>query len=307
MTRYFAGIDGGQSGTAAVVGDERGNVLGRGDAGPADEVGEPAGSTRLRDALNAALAAALAAARLPAGTRFEAVVAGVSGYRGAARGAQPAFRAVRSSIVHDAPIAHAGAFGGGSGVVVVAGTGSVAYARDASGCATLGGWGYLFGDEGSAFWIGREAIAKLMRAQDDGDENSGPQREALLAFVGRASLRDVQDACASGALARDRVAAYAPVALASRYFDDVAQRGADRLADLAGSAMRALGSEEAAVCFVGGLCAVENYRARLHAALRARVPRARPAQPRFDPATGALLLAYRESGLAGAGIARLRS
>ena len=307
MTRYFAGIDGGQSGTAAVVGDERGNVLGRGDAGPADEVGESPASTRLRDAVEASLGAALAAANLPHDTRFESVVAGISGYRDAARGVPPAFRAVRSLVVHDAPIAHAGAFGGGPGVVVVAGTGSVAYASDAAGCVTLGGWGYLFGDEGSAFWIGREAISKLMRAQDDGDETSAPQRAALLAFFERGSLRDVQDAFASGALGRDRIAAYAPAALASPYFDDVAQRGAGSLADLAGSAMRALGSDDAAVCFVGGLCTVESYRRRLQAALRDRVPRARPSKPRFDPATGALLLAYRESGLAGAGIARLHS
>jgi len=62
-------IDGGQSGTAAVVATERGNVLGRGDAGPADEVGESPASTRLREAVEASLGAALAAANLPHDTR----------------------------------------------------------------------------------------------------------------------------------------------------------------------------------------------------------------------------------------------
>ncbi|MGR4063829.1 MAG: BadF/BadG/BcrA/BcrD ATPase family protein [Vulcanimicrobiaceae bacterium] len=297
MTAYFAGIDGGQTGTTAVVGDERGNVLGRGEAGPADEVGEPPGSTRLRDALNAALRGALAAAKLPSDTRLEAVVAGVSGYRDRARGVQPAFAAQRSSVVHDAPVAHAGAFAGGAGVAIVVGTGSVAYARDASRSITLGGWGYLFGDEGSAFWIGREAIAKLMRAQDDGDEVAMRDRDALLAFFERSSLRDVQDAYAGGELSRARVASYAPAALASPYFDDVAQRGAERLADLAGAAMRALDLHDAGICFTGGLCDVETYRERLYATLRVSLPRARPREPRYDPSTGALLLAYREAGL----------
>ena len=54
MSEYFAGIDGGQSSTVAIVGDERGKILGRATAGPADEVGASAGSTRLRDALGEA-------------------------------------------------------------------------------------------------------------------------------------------------------------------------------------------------------------------------------------------------------------
>ena len=63
MTLY-AGIDAGQSGTVAVIGDESGRILGRGRAGAADEIGQDAQSTRLRDALRAAYDEAAIAAKI---------------------------------------------------------------------------------------------------------------------------------------------------------------------------------------------------------------------------------------------------
>ena len=77
-----AGIDGGQSSTVAAIGDERGRVLGRGAAGPADEIGAGPESTRLFDALRDALDDARRNAGLPDRARFDAIVAGVSGYDG---------------------------------------------------------------------------------------------------------------------------------------------------------------------------------------------------------------------------------
>jgi hypothetical protein len=65
----------------------------------------------------------------------------------------------RVAAVSDVELAHAAAFGGGPGVLVVAGTGSIAVARDRRGrWRRAGGWGQLLGDEGSGFWIGRAAL-----------------------------------------------------------------------------------------------------------------------------------------------------
>jgi len=59
------------------------------------------------------------------------------------------------------------AFGKGPGVIVIAGTGSIAYGRDAKGrTARAGGWGFAISDEGSAHWIGRAAVSTLLRAAD---------------------------------------------------------------------------------------------------------------------------------------------
>ena len=65
----------------------------------------------------------------------------------------------RVVAVSDVELAHAAAFGGGPGLLVVAGTGSIAVARDRRGrWRRAGGWGQLLGDEGSGFWIGRAAL-----------------------------------------------------------------------------------------------------------------------------------------------------
>jgi glucosamine kinase len=73
----------------------------------------------------------------------------------------------RHVFLNDVEAAHTGAFAGGPGVLVLAGTGSMAWACDEHGhCLRIGGWGDAFGDEGSGFWIGREAVACVSRAID---------------------------------------------------------------------------------------------------------------------------------------------
>jgi N-acetylglucosamine kinase-like BadF-type ATPase len=70
-------------------------------------------------------------------------------------------------VVNDALVALVAGAGDAEGVVVVAGTGSIAYGRDASGrAARAGGWGYLLGDEGGGFWIGRAALMAVVRQFD---------------------------------------------------------------------------------------------------------------------------------------------
>src|SRR5438045_2968301 len=70
-------------------------------------------------------------------------------------------------VVNDALVALVAGAGDSPGVVVVAGTGSIAYGRDAAGrAARAGGWGYLLGDEGGGFWIGRSALTAVVRQFD---------------------------------------------------------------------------------------------------------------------------------------------
>lgn len=73
-------------------------------------------------------------------------------------------------VVHDAVVALAAGAPGAKGIVVVGGTGSIAYGVDAQGrTARSGGWGYLLGDEGSAFWLGHAALRLGIRAADGRD------------------------------------------------------------------------------------------------------------------------------------------
>jgi N-acetylglucosamine kinase-like BadF-type ATPase len=91
------------------------------------------------------------------------------------------------------------AFRDGPGVIVIAGTGSIAYGRDALGrTVRAGGWGFAISDEGSAHWIGRSAIAAVLRAKDSGEGSvdghnkdvAPPLLAALLKAWGMASLDD---------------------------------------------------------------------------------------------------------------------
>jgi len=300
VTEYFAGIDGGQSSTTAVVGDDGGKILGRGSAGPCDEIGEGAQSTRLRDALESALDRASRAAGLPADVRFRQIVAGVSGYEGRIYGQTPSLPASALSIVHDSEIAHAGALAGEPGAIVIAGTGSVAFAKDRAARAIVGGWGYVFGDEGGAFWMAREAVREAMRDTDAAE----PSEFGALALerFSQPSLRHLARAFYAGEITRADLAAFSVDVMTS------AQRGnasAARLLQTAAKELVSLASEAIArarlpadckVAFVGGLLQSAALREQVMQRMRSALPAARIASPKFEAATGALLLAYRSCG-----------
>jgi N-acetylglucosamine kinase-like BadF-type ATPase len=79
----------------------------------------------------------------------------------------------RLVIVNDALIALEAGIGDGPGIVVISGTGSIAYGRNQKGqAARAGGWGYVLGDEGSGYWIGRAAIRAVLRESDDRGEHT---------------------------------------------------------------------------------------------------------------------------------------
>ncbi|MFT4130360.1 N-acetylglucosamine kinase [Labrys sp. (in: a-proteobacteria)] len=87
------------------------------------------------------------------------------------------------AILNDVEAAHVAAFAGGPGVLILAGTGSMAWARDEHGNdLRVGGWGDAFGDEGSAFWIGRETIARVSQALD-GRLTAPALADAFFAFL----------------------------------------------------------------------------------------------------------------------------
>jgi N-acetylglucosamine kinase-like BadF-type ATPase len=91
-------------------------------------------------------------------------------------------------VVNDALIALVAAAGDTPGVVIIAGTGSIVYGCNAAGeSARAGGWGHMIGDEGSGYWIGREALAAVMRAAD----GRGPETELTAALLGELEIQDV--------------------------------------------------------------------------------------------------------------------
>jgi glucosamine kinase len=164
----FLGIDGGQTKTACTVGDEQ-RVLGRGEASGSNVV--RVGAKSAREALRHAVRETCARAGVDP-KKVARVVAGISGaarreIAEVVRGALTDLTPAPVQVVGDMVIALHAAFGDGPGVVVIAGTGSIAYARSKSGeTARAGGWGWAISDEGSAHWIGREAVGAVFSCRD---------------------------------------------------------------------------------------------------------------------------------------------
>jgi len=166
---FFLGIDGGGSKTVCEVGDETA-LLGTGIAEGSNivRVGERQAGESLATAVRQACAAALVNPK-----HIERTCVGVAG---AARPeVAEAVRRVLAELVSgeievvgDMVIASEAAQGSGPGVVVISGTGSIAYGRNSAGrSARAGGWGFAISDEGSGHWIGRMAVAATMRAYDE--------------------------------------------------------------------------------------------------------------------------------------------
>lgn len=190
----------------------------------------------------------------------EACCAGAAGAEVPARRArlrailEARFPGCRVEVVHDARIALAAA-GLDEGVVLIAGTGSVAYARSAAGReAQVGGWGWLIGDEGSGVWIAREGAREVMRRADAG-EAAGPLGQALLAACRARDAREMTSRLHSmrepmrwAALARVvfEAAGSDPAA------DSIVERAATALSELASAARKAV-RIEGPVVLAGGL------------------------------------------------------
>jgi N-acetylglucosamine kinase-like BadF-type ATPase len=213
--------------------------------------------------------------------------------------------AERLVVTHDARIAWAGATEAEPGVIVIAGTGSIAYGENAQGeSARAGGWGFIYGDEGGAFDIARQALRAVLREH----EGWGPRTAltpAIMEATGAANANDAMHRFYTAEWPRARVAELAmtvdriaeegdPLAA------DILRGAAQQLAVLAGSVRRQLWSEEDAtpihISWIGGVfqSQILMERFRTLALLDGGVS-AEP--PKHSPAAGALMLAYRAAGL----------
>ncbi|WP_396222396.1 BadF/BadG/BcrA/BcrD ATPase family protein [Gemmatimonas sp.] len=169
-TPLVVGVDGGGSHTRVLLADAAGTLLARVE-GPGSAL-RPGAEGAAADIIKALIQDALAKVERPE-TRPAVCVVGVAG-AGQERAAQALWSALAKhrvaddvSVQADAVIAMDDAFGDSAGVLLVAGTGSVAYSKAPDGrLERCGGWGPNVGDEGSAHWLGRRALSVVTAAQD---------------------------------------------------------------------------------------------------------------------------------------------
>ncbi|SDD25778.1 N-acetylglucosamine kinase [Actinokineospora iranica] len=233
MTEVAVGIDVGGTSTRALVVDAGGRVLGRGESGGGNPNSHPPDVAAERIA--AAVAAALGE---------HTAVGCVLGMAGSSKLTDPVVAAVfdaklgrlRPRVVTDAEVAFASGTAAEDGTVLIAGTGSIAMRIVGRRRAeTVGGFGWLLGDEGSAFWIGREAVRATLRQLQAGGP-PGPLAAAVVA----AAFEGPDNAFARLITAVNgeppvRLARFAPLVTAvdDPVAADIRERAAQTLADLA--------------------------------------------------------------------------
>ncbi|MEZ4668062.1 MAG: BadF/BadG/BcrA/BcrD ATPase family protein [Anaerolineae bacterium] len=292
------GIDGGGTGVRVVLAGRDLVVLGYGEAGgvnPNVQTAEGASAN-----LKTAMQQAFVMAQLePAAVT--AVCAGIAGSSSSDSSGDWLRRALhdvvpqaRVIISGDAEVALVGAHGAACGVMVMAGTGSVAYGINRQGKhARAGGYGFLLGDEGSGYWLGREAIAAVVRIFY---EKEAPTRltELVVSTLGVKAPDYVIEWMYANRADRNKIIASLaqPLLECAGEGDaaavDIVERGATALSQLVNSILRQLDDTTLPVAFGGSILTRSAVMSEL---LRKQLKLETIPTPKYPPAVGAVLLA----------------
>ncbi|MCZ2077429.1 MAG: ATPase [Bryobacterales bacterium] len=303
--KLFLGVDGGQSSTTALIGDETGRVLGRGQGGPCNHVGAAEGRKKFTGAIEGCVSAACEQAGLdPRQLHFESACLGFSG---GPADKEPILREILSSssltVTTDALIALVGATGGQPGVITISGTGSISFGRGRSGkTARAGGWGYIFGDEGGGFDLTRQALRSALRFE----EGWGPPTSlhgALLAATRAEDANDLLHRFYTTDYPRPVIAGF------SKLVDEAACSGDQVAREILMSAAQQLASitaavrgqlfqpgEAARVAYIGGVFKSRMLLERFRSLVELEDGNLF-GPPEYGPAAGALIEAYRTACL----------
>lgn len=296
---YTCGWDGGGTKTELLCLDGGGRALAQGFAGPLNLNGAS------REGVVATVREAVGwmARHVPGGLdACDGLVIGAAGISNAAAAALLTEAARQAgyggplALRGDQEIALAGAVEG-PGAVLIAGTGSIGYGRDAEGrIVRVGGWGHLIDDGGSGYAIGRDILTAVVRAADGRDAPTC-LTEQVFARLGIAAVPELITWLYRPETAKRDVAALAPLLSAALAQADpaalrIAERAAEALAELVAVLWRRLGLSEGELALTGSI--VDHFPSIRQGIVRRcgeRFPRLRVIAPRHTPAWGAASLA----------------
>jgi N-acetylglucosamine kinase-like BadF-type ATPase len=311
VTDFFLGCDGGGTKTGLVVITGDGRLAAALDAPSTYYLSAGAGGIGLvGEVLGAAVPAVCARAGItPGELRF--AFFGLPGY-GEVRADVPRLDAAAARVLahgrfrcdNDMLCGWAGSLAGADGINVIAGTGSMTYGRRVGAGVRVGGWGELFGDEGSGYWIGIRALRAFSK-MSDGRAPRGPLHDVLRRHLALdADIDLIELVLHRWQGARQQVAALAPaVGAAAADGDDSAQAilaaAAGELTGLVEATRRRLGfgaGEAVPVSYSGGIFAMPAVRDAFLAGIGALPAGYRVDRPRYAPAIGAALYAATLAG-----------
>ncbi len=305
---YILGVDGGGTKTVALVADTQGRILGQGLGGPSNY--HTVGAENAIGAIREAAQRAVEHARLKSPQIHVAVL----GLAGAGRPGDAMFMQVSLElarlaadiyVTHDADIALAGAMACGPGVVVIAGTGAIAFGMSAAGkIQRVDGWGHIIGDAGSAYDIARRALIAAFRAHD-GRGPSTMLTNLLVKYFQTRSMEDIVGVIYTHREKKQHIASAAPLVFEAADKGDsvslgILRRAGQELGLSAWTVIRGLGmaDEPVNVACVGGIFRTPHpaLQEAFRYTVTAAAPKATIAPPRFPSAVGAVLLSLKRMG-----------
>jgi N-acetylglucosamine kinase-like BadF-type ATPase len=306
--RTYLGVDGGGSKTAFLLIDKSGRVLASHTEGPAYYL--QIGLDEMRAMLARGIGTTLRLGGVVAGA-LDFAFLGLPAY-GEDSQLLPALNSAASPLLlpaqyrcgNDAVCGWAGALACQDGINVVAGTGSIAYGEFEGRTARAGGWGELFSDEGSAYWVAREGL-RLFSRMSDGRARRGALYDILKQHFDLKADLDLCAAVYGGDTLRSELAGFARLVAEAAVAGDaeaaaVFTAAAAELAQIAAAVKRGLGIPDGVpvtVSYSGGLfqqreLLLEPFKLALAGHGRAY----RFAEPRLSPVAGAALYAAKLSG-----------
>jgi glucosamine kinase len=286
-------------------------MLATATAGPSNltRVGEARARESIREAIRQACAAAGVDARQVQSACIGAAGAGREEVASVIHTIMSEVVPGKVEVAGDMQIALHAAFEEGQGVVVIAGTGSIAYGRDLQGrTVRAGGWGFAVSDEGSAHWIGRQAITGLLRVADETGRDADTLRVMPLLREVKAAwkLNSVNQLAGPANSSADFANLLPAVLAAAGDGDELAQQilgqAAEELARLAAIVVRRLFSEDASpgpevsMAMVGGVFRhAPMIREQFSRLVRAASPQVVVICEVVEPVLGALRMARRSA------------
>ena len=303
MPRLYLGVDGGQSSTKALLADETGKVIGRGRGGPCNHVASGEGRSKFLSAVGDCLRQAYHEAGLDSSSvHFASVCLGLSGGSEDKESyTKELIASDRYKFTHDAEIALLGGTAGKPGIIIIAGTGSIAFGRNAQmQTARAGGWGYIFGDEGGGFDLVRQALRRALQYEEGWGEPT-VLHKVLLEVSGAPSANSLMHQFYNQ-FNRTQIASHAK--LVSRAAEEGDKVALEVLKNAASSLSRYVtgvytqlfkNAEAVQIVAVGGVfkshklmqLLMQDIYSSIHCPL---------GNPQFSPAAGALLEALRQDG-----------
>ncbi|MFZ5518109.1 MAG: N-acetylglucosamine kinase [Candidatus Zhuqueibacterota bacterium] len=305
MNHYVIGVDGGGTKTELVLIDNSGNYIGRAKVGSSNY--QAIGGEKLKEILLSGFSDLLKSTNVLS-QKVDHVFLGLAG-----AGRESDRKEIKAlfqntefqdkiTVDSDAIVALAGAFGTAPGIIIISGTGAICFGKNSEGkVMRSGGWGYLLGDEGSGYYIGRKAIMAALKYFDGRGEKTR-LRQVLEQHFNLQSIELIIPLVYQNKIDRVAIAQLAPMVFEQATKGDVVSdeiiRGTGReLGKLAKAVAEKLNfaNEEIKVAFIGSIFKQKEMLINdISKELYELSWNVQITEPMFEPQFGAALMAMQQ-------------